>query len=230
MRRVCLQIGFLFVCAGAANGAPITVGGFTFTDGEAAFADDAFLVSGTIRMCGGGFPPATSIDVALSGSNVSDCANNNTGDSGIIEILFNDNSVVNGPGPDLVIFELSGPLALGTPDPRERFELSVFDGTAFTPLQGFDPIATGFNSCGDPSVCLDLFAVAIDLGAFGLVDGATTGRLQLRIFDVGLGTKSADITAVGALNSQPVPEPSTLALVLLGFVGMAMRYRRRPVG
>jgi len=228
MRRVCLQIGLLLLWAGAASAAPITVGGFTFTDGEAAFADDAFLVSGTIRMCGGGFPPATSIDVALSGANVTDCANNNTGNSGIVEVLFTDNSVVNGPGPDLVIFELSGPLAPGTPDPRERFELSVFDGIGFTPLQGFDPVATGLNSCGDPSVCLDLFAVAIDLGAFGLADGATTSRLQLRIFDVGLGTKSADLTAAGALNSQPIPEPSTLALVLVGFVGMAMRCRRRP--
>lgn len=227
MGRVCISIGLLLLWAGAASGAPITVGGFTFIDGEAAFADDAFLVSGTIRMCGGGFPPAPSIDVALSGANVTDCANNNTGNSGIVEVLFTDNAVVNGPGPDLVVFELSGSLAPGTPDPRERFELSIFDGTSFTPLQGFEPIATGFNSCGDPTVCLDLFAVAIDLSAFGITDGATTDRLQLRIFDVGLGTKSADITAAGALNSQPVPEPSTLALVLLGFVGTTMRCRHR---
>jgi hypothetical protein len=117
----------------------------------------------------------------------------------------------------------------GTPDPRERFELSVFDGNSFTPLQGFDPVATGINSCGDPALCLDLFAVAIDLALFGIAEGESVDRIQLRIFDVGLGTKSADVTAVGALNSQPVPEPSTLALVLLGLAATASPRLRRCV-
>jgi hypothetical protein len=88
MQRICTQIALLIIWAGAASGAPIMVGGFTFNGGETSFADDAFLVSGTIRMCGGGFPPATSVDVALSGANVTDCANNNTGNTGIVEVVF----------------------------------------------------------------------------------------------------------------------------------------------
>jgi hypothetical protein len=114
-----------------------------------------------------------------------------------------------------------------TRDPRERFELSVFDGHSFTPRQDFDPVATGFNSCGDPTVCLDLFAVAIDLEAFGIAQGESIDRLQLRIFDVGLGTKSADVTAVGALNSgDPIPEPNTALLLSLGLTGLAAKRRR----
>jgi hypothetical protein len=135
MGRVCLQIAMVLLYAGAAAGAPITIGGFNFAAGEQAFADDAFLVSGTIRLCGGGFPVPSSVAEALSGSNVTDCVNNNTGNSGIVELLFTDNLIVNAAGADLVIFELSGPLSPGTPDPRERFELSVFDGTTFTALQ-----------------------------------------------------------------------------------------------
>jgi hypothetical protein len=41
--------------------------------------------------------------------------------------------------------------------------------------------------------------------------GATVDRLRLHVFDVGLGTASADVAALGALQS--VPEASSLLLV-----------------
>ena len=46
----------------AVSASPITVGGFTFDAGEAAFADDAFLVSGSgVRFtCAAGVSPASS--------------------------------------------------------------------------------------------------------------------------------------------------------------------------
>jgi hypothetical protein len=195
--------------------APISVGGFTFADGEAAFADDASLVSGSgVRFeCAAGVPAATSFAGALSGSDVTQCVNVSGGGNGIVEVQFANNSVLNGAGTDLVIFELSGPQAPGTPDPRERFELSIFNGLAFSAFVAFDPVATGFDT---PDPTLDIFAVAIDLSAFGIAPGAAIDRVRLHLFDNGLGSKGADIAALGALNSGPsVPEPSVVLLLMV---------------
>jgi hypothetical protein len=204
---------------------PINVGGYSFSS-EAAFADDAFLASGTIRFncLGGGWgvnPPAASASEALVGSDLSHCVNNDTGNTGIVEVVFADNLILNEAGPDLVVFELSGAMPGGTPDPRENFGVSVYDGAGFTPFSYFDPISTGTSFCGDPAQCLDTFSVEIDLSAFGTPDGETVARIRLHIFDVGLGTKSADIGALGALNSAPVPEPSTALLLGCGVLMLA---------
>jgi hypothetical protein len=152
--------------------------------------------------------------------------NNDTSNSGIVEAVFSNNRIVNSAGPDLIVFELSGALAAGTPDPRERFGVSVHDGAAFTPFVYFDPIATGTSYCGDPAQCLDTFAVEIDLSAFALYGGQLVDRVRLHVFDVELGTKSADIGALGALNSVPIPEPSTGFLVGGGVLLLAFRWRR----
>lgn len=229
MRAIALGAG-LCLLATAAFASPINVGGYSFS-GEASFADDAFLVSGTIRFncLGGGWgvtPEATSVAEALAGSDLSRCVNNDTGNSGIVEAIFSDNLILNEAGPDLVVFELSGAMAAGTPDPRENFGLSVHDGAAFTPFTYFDPVATGTSFCGDPLQCLDTFSVEIDLSAFGLSDGQTVDRVRLHIFDVGLGTKSADIGALGALNSAPIPEPATGLLVAGGVLLLASSSRR----
>lgn len=167
-------------------------------------------------------PPARSVAEALAGSDLSHCVNNDTGNSGVVEAVFVDNLILNDSGPDLVVFELSGALAAGTPDPRENFGVSVHDGRAFTPFAYFDPIATGTSFCGDPAQCLDTFSVEVDLSAFGLSDGQTVDRVRLHIFDVGLGTKSADVGALGALNSAPIPEPSTGWLVGGGVLLLAL--------
>jgi hypothetical protein len=233
MRAIALSAG-LFLFATSAFASPINVGGYSFSE-ETAFADDAFLVSGTIRFncLGGGWgvnPEATSVAEAVAGSDLSHCVNNDTGNSGIVEAVFSDNRILNDTGPDLVVFELSGAMAAGTPDPRENFGVSLHDGTAFTPFTYFDPIATGTSFCGDPAQCLDTFAVEIDLSSFGFPDGHMVERVRLHIFDVGLGTKSADIGALGALNSAPIPEPSTGLLVGGGLLFLAFRWSRRRNG
>ena len=141
--------------------------------------------------------------------------------------MFLDNSIENAAGPDLVIFELSGALPAGTPDPRENFGVSVEASSGFTPFSYFDPIAMGTNSCGDPTLCLDTFFVEIDLSDFGVSPGALVDRVRLHVFDVGLGTKSGDIAALGALNSgAAVPEPATGLLLLSGLVGLSLLGRR----
>jgi hypothetical protein len=216
-------LALLILLAPAAGAAPISVAGFTFVDGEVAFADDAWLVSGSgVRFnCTTGGTAASSFAEALSGSDLTQCVNVAGGGDGVVEVLFTNNSILNGTGADLVVFELSGPQSPGTPDPRERFELSVFDGSLFSPFTAFDPIATGF---GTPDPTLNVFAVEVDLSAFGIAPGAPVDRVRLHLFDNRLGSKGADIAALGALNSGvPVPEPSSALLCLLGLLSLAAR-------
>jgi hypothetical protein len=212
--RACI-VSVVACQAGAA--APFELAGYVFSSGEQAFADDAFLASGTIRWwcVSAGLDPATSVSEALTGSDTDHCVNNNTGDTGIVEVLFLDNQILNDVGADLVIFEGSGTLPAGTPDERERFGVSVFDGSDFTEYQYFDPISFGADG---------LFTVALDLDLFGIAGGDTVDRVRLHIFDVGLGTKSADISALGALNS--VPEPGTASLMALGLLILTRSARR----
>jgi len=205
---------------------PITVAGFEFAAGEQAFADDAFLVSGVIRTGNSVTGSCCTVAEVLSGSDLIHIVNNDTGNAGIAEVRFVDNAIVNGPGADLVIFELSGPLPTGTPDPRERFGVSIFDGSGFTAFSYVDPVATGFPSGGDPT--LAAFAAALDLTDFGIPAGAFVDRVRLDVYDVGQGTKSADIAALGALNS--LPEPSTGMLLASGLPFLkAVRRRLRGV-
>ena len=163
-----------------------------------------------------------------SGSDLEHCVNNNTGNSGVVEAIFLDNSIENAPGVDLVIFELSGALTTGTPEPRENFGVSIGLPSGFSPFAYFNPIATGTNSCGDPALCLDTFAVEIDLSDFGVAFGALVERVRLHIFDVGLGTKSGDVAALGAIHSAPpVPEPGTGLLTLGGLAVLRIVRRSR---
>jgi hypothetical protein len=221
MKLILALFSGILLAPAFASAIPINVGGFTFDVGELAFADDASYVSGSgLRFtCTAGGTAASSFGEALSGSDLTQCVNVSGGGDGVVEVLFTDNSISNGNGTDLVIFEVSGPQSPGTPDARERFEVSVFDGSTFSAFAAFDPVATGF---GTPDPTLDVFAIEIDLSSFGLGAGATIDRVRLHLFDNGLGSKGADIAALGAVNSgPPVPEPSTALLLAFGLLALA---------
>lgn len=209
----------LALLAPAAGATPLDVVGYTFGDGERAFADQAIIVSGTLT---GPHPvsPEETAQRVLTGSDLSDTLRVINPDEVVFEILFTDNQILNGPGIDLVFFENSGYMDPGTPDPRERFGVSVFDGSGFPAFVIRDPISTGFAWCGDTTLCLTAFTVEVDLSDFGLPLGATTDRVRLFLFDPLEGTRSGDPTAVGALNS--VPEPTTFSLIATGFVLLGM--------
>jgi hypothetical protein len=194
------------LAANLASAAPISVAGFTFDDGERAFADDAFLASGSgVRFnCTAGGTAASSFADALSGSDVTQCVNVSGGGDGIVEVVFTDNSIQNEPGTDLVIFEVSGPQTIGTADPRERFEVSIFDGSGFSSFMAYDPIATGF---GTPDPTLDVFAVEIDLSLFGIAAGERVDRLRLHLFDNGLGSKGASLLSARFIPQRPFRSP-----------------------
>jgi hypothetical protein len=194
---------------------PIVVAGFTFPAGEEAFADDTLNVSGPV------LDPNT-VRRVLTGSNIADSFN--TGDSNptVIEVRFIDNAIENGPGVDLIVFELSGDKPAGTPDPREIFDIAVWTGATFSAFARVAPVATGWNDPADST--LDVFAVQVDLSTFGVPAGMVIDRVRVAVFNANLGSKSADLTGLGALHSvAPIPEPSSGVLVLFGLMFLARR-------
>ena len=99
-----------------ASAAPITVAGFTFAQGELDFADDAVVISGTVTGA-----TAAQVRSTLIGASLRDSIRLITPDVAVVEIAFSDNAIVNGPGTDLVIFELSGSgRPVGYADATER--------------------------------------------------------------------------------------------------------------
>ena len=202
---------------GVAAGTPLTVAGFTFSAGEEAFADDAVVVSGTVTGA-----TAEQIRSTLAGSNLGDSIRVITPDIAVIEVSFSDNAIVNGSGTDLVIFELSGSgTPVGFADTNERFEISVLGSAGFSPFVEVVPVNTGFLAPHDAT--LSAYVVEIDLATFGFEAGEVTDRVQIRLVDH-LETRSADPTALGALNS--VPEPSTGLLLALGLLSLTAVRRR----
>jgi hypothetical protein len=126
---------------------------------------------------------------------------------------------------DLVIFELSGSApSVGFADVNERFEVSVLGGAGFSSFVEVVPVNTGFLAPHDAS--LSAYAVEVDLANFGFAPGETTGSVRIRLVDH-LVTRSADPTAIGALNSMPIPEPDTGFLMGIGLAGLAIVKRRR---
>jgi hypothetical protein len=205
-----------------AGAAPITVGGYVFEAGEEAFADDVALVEGSLTT-----HTEEQARQILTGSYVGDTIRVITPDVAVLEVVFADNAILNGPGTDLVIFELSGALGAGTADHTERFDVTVFDGSSFPAFVSFDPVDTGYP---DPNGGLNIFTVEIDVSDFGVAAGATTQRVRIRLVD-NLVHRSADPTALGALSSVSVPEPPPVLLLVLGLLGLRLHGaapRERP--
>lgn len=181
--------------------AAVTIAGFTFNAGAQAFADDAFVTSGSVTGA-----DAATVRSVLVGSNTEDSIRVTTPDVAEIEVSFSDNAISNGAGTDLVIFERSGStFPVGSADPNERFELAIWHGAAFTPFVSVDPVNTGTVSPSDPT--LSLYVVEIDLDDFGFATAETTQRIKIRLVD-NLVSRSADPTAFGARNSVVASPPA----------------------
>jgi hypothetical protein len=107
-----------------------------------------------------------------------------------VELLFVERPIVNGPGPDLAVFEAQN---------REEVRLAVHDSSlaAFTKyrtiLVEFSGVTT--SVCGSANVNVAL----IELDDFGIAPGARVG--QVRIDNRGApGFEGADIMGLHALN------------------------------
>ena len=135
-----------------------------------------------------------------------------------VELGFTDNTVVNGPGPDLALFELGFPNSL---------EVSLTIGGI---TQEYLAIDTGFDAAG-----FNLNVALVDLDDFGLGPNEFINRAV-----IGLSLISEEfvpsLAVVAALNNGPSGEPipqlpdagSTLALLGLSasFLGLSNRYWR----
>lgn len=183
--------------------AATVVGGYTFDDN--AFADTLISSSGAFTTAGG------SLVSVLTDTDAGTYAFSR--DLGAyVELGFTDNTLVNGTGADLVLFELGVPsifkLSL-TINGITRSYASAFTGST----------AGGFN----------LNAAAIDLDDFGMPVGASLGSIVIGMDDD--SNTAPSLSLVGALNSgrpgSQVPTPGTLALAGLALLGLGATARRR---
>lgn len=132
----------------------------------------------------------------------------------VIEVKFIDNTVVNSPGADIVIFQLDQACPGGAVGTSGGYMVAVPDGQGgFTEFRNYpkELATTGgtfpYAGCG-AGICLGTFnlsSIAIDLSDFGVADGMTVMSLRFYTPD------QADPVAIAALHSG-VPlalEPTT---------------------
>jgi PEP-CTERM motif len=184
--------------------ATISVGGFTFPDN--GFVDTLLASTGSYTVSGG------SLASVLTDTDPNTFAFSfDTGAS--LTLGWSSVRAVNGPGDDIVLFEL------GTPD---SWNVTI-NGTTRVETSA----ATGFSAGG-----FDLLAAPLDLSDFGVASGGSISQIFLT-FNVDAANGTVPSTAlVGALettgSSMSTPEPSTWAMMLIGFASLGYAgYRAR---
>jgi hypothetical protein len=228
-REISALVTMVAALAISQSASALMIGGYTFS-GEEAFVDDATYLSGDPTYIQ--HPPGTDwtsftgntttdLDAALTGSDITLGVD---GGGMATYLEFTDNLLVNGAGDDLVIFETIAP---------ESFQLALYVSGSWTSLMTFTPTSTGQTVGQNVGTTNSgaLNAAAIDLDVFGLADGATVSLMGLCTkvgCDSSPGTLAgADIVAIGALNSAPVPEPATLGLMGIGLAAVGFARRKR---
>ena len=204
MKGLVLLIGVIGALVSTSSAFGQSVGGFDFTPNAAA--DTATLVPGSqpsFYLCGAtaddGAPTLPGLTPAQSAARVvtDGVADAELLGAAVVDVGFVDNVVVNGPGPDLVVFESGRP---------EAFALSVFDAItqSFSTPRTYLPASTGLaGGCG-----FQLNAATIDLADFGVLPD--NARTLFRIDNLGAPgcCDGADLMDVLALSSgAPAPEP-----------------------
>ncbi len=199
--------------------ATILYGGFTFDD--LAFADDATQLDvGTIST----FGTAADLDDALVGFSPNKGIFNTGfgGNANLFQLDFIDFVARNDAGTDLVFFE--------TRFSQDPYSIAVREvGGSFTAFLNF--AASDFVSLGlTGALSGNVFALSIDLDAFGLAPGTLVDAMQFASLPIAGGDEEGDPLMAGVLNGTvPVPEPGTLTLFVIGLAGLGFLRRRRKL-
>jgi hypothetical protein len=210
--KILVFASVLALCGGTTHAA--TLGSLNFQN--SAFADAILTTGGTLHTYdpSSDFDPITA-NAAGIGPDISSgiyCVASCTFDA-----LFTDNTVLNGIGADLAIFEGGGneSLAITINGIMRTLDLAAdVEEPGFLDLQGFQ---VGYW--------------LVDLTDFGVAAGAQISSIS---FDLLFGDRgrtgpyaSADFTAVGALNSAAVPLSPSLAFSVAALGGLAFLRKRR---
>jgi hypothetical protein len=194
-----LGIG-LCLAAPAGAAAQISLGGFTF---DALAGPDLVVPLPGSQPEFGGAAAACGILAAYPGQSLSqsvgtvmqgNSAANWLFGRAVLQLDFLDNRIVNGPGADLVVFEIGG---------AENFRLSVFFEAIceWSSPRNYSVTSTGLQAgCGPTS---GINARAVDLSDFGVLPGASVRRLLLENLGAPGGAVGSDLAQVLALNSAP---------------------------
>ena len=189
---------------GQANAAPVIIAGINVDSQN--FVDALLGESTTGAWSTEGGPLATSVTDLTANT----WAFSNA-DSAYLHLGFTDNVLVNGPGDDLVIWEV------GTPD---NFGMSLTVGGASVTVVS---VASGLNECGGFGCNI----AYLNLDDLGVAAGAAVTSLVFNMgFPFANTSASPTLGAAAALNSRSVPEPGSVLLLLGALSALALRRRR----
>jgi hypothetical protein len=170
--------------------ATITLTGVSFEDN--AFADEVLEVQGVWL---------GNVSAVL-GPTINDCTWNQARDeNAFIKVAFTDNSIRNGPGADLVMFEETG----ADPGDPVKITISGITQTYPTPLRS-GPVNAAF----------------VDLDDFGIAPGDC-----IAVMTLWGGATEPEYMGIGALNNGcAIPAPAAAGLVGVGLLSLPALRRR----
>jgi hypothetical protein len=189
---------------GQANAAPVIIAGINVDSQN--FVDVLLGESTTGVWSTEGGPLATSVTDLSGGTWAFSNAS-----SAYLHLGFTDNVLVNGPGDDLVVWEV------GTPD---NFGMSLTVGGVVHTIVS---VASGLADCG----AFDCNIAYLNLDDLGVAAGAAVTSLVFNMgFPFANTSTSPTLGAAAALNSRSVPEPGSVLLLLGALSVLALRRRQ----
>ena len=212
-RSTGVSIRLSFAILGIAMGLSISAGIRAETIAGIDFDDDAFV--DIVISSFGTFGPtpwftgAVGADdsSAIIGKNINNFAHSLSNGS-YIEIGFKDNAIVNGPGPDLGIFELGGILE------PQFFTLTVADMLSSTNVVQVDTNFTGFTN----NLGLNINYGTLDLSDLGVAPGAEVKSLVFTsVCDAMTATNTGGACMAG---DQAMAAPAVIAAINSVYSGL----------
>lgn len=199
--------------AATASHASFTLGGITFADNSTA--DQLVSSFGDYTVNG------PSLAAALTDNDLSTWATSMT-PSAYVVLRFTDNSVVNGAGDDLALFEVG----------HEAYEYSQ---------EGFDSFDITINGITRTYFTTETTTIVddhnvnmttLDLSFFGIAEGATINEIRIGMdFDTrGSRPQLQLVAAIHSGPALPVPEPQSWALLGGGMALLWAMARRKGSG